>query len=378
MAKYPKVCIVGLKCYDLLSGAETPRYLGGIENQLVLLAQGLAARGFPVSVVTFDHGQPEGIEYSGITIHKAFISDTGIPFIRFVHPRWTGLCSALDRADADIYYQMGAGCETGQVAMWCKKKQKHFIFAAGSDSDCLSNLPLLKSRREKYLYRYGIRSAGAIISLTNKQRKLLQRHYGLTSELIHIFTPCAQYNATPFASAENGKRRRILWIGRISPEKRPHLLLDISQKSPEFTIDVIGNANTNTEYEQEFYRRAAARDSIVLHGKVSLEVLRKLYSEAILLLGTSEIEGFPVTFIEAWSYGIPVVSTFDPDDTIKTEGLGFVADDVEEIVSRLRELKVSPESWQKVSSAARQYYLTNHSIDACMPKFERLFLNLTG
>ena len=176
MTKYPRICIVGLKCYDLLAGAKTPRYIGGIENQLVNLARGLIDRGFPVSFVTFDHGQPDGIEHNGIVIHKAFVSDEGIPIIRFVHPRWTGLCSALARADADIYYQMGAGCETGQVAIWCRKKQKHFVFAAASDSDCVTNLPLLKSRREKYLFRYGINSARLVISQTNKQRQLLQNH----------------------------------------------------------------------------------------------------------------------------------------------------------------------------------------------------------
>jgi hypothetical protein len=125
MADHPRIHIIGLKCYDLLSGAETPRYIGGIENQIVLLARGLADRGFPVSFVTFDHGQPDSIEYGGIRICKAFASDGGIPVVRFVHPRWTGLWSALARADADFYYQMGAGCETGQVAMWCKRRRRY-------------------------------------------------------------------------------------------------------------------------------------------------------------------------------------------------------------------------------------------------------------
>ena len=228
MTNHPKICIVGLKCYDLLSGAKTPRYIGGIENQLVNLARGLIDRGLPVSFITFDHGQPDGIEHDGIRIHKAFASDAGIRIIRFVHPRWTALCSALARADADIYYQMGAGCETGQVAMWCRKEQKHFVFATASDSNCVPDLPSLKSHREKYLYRYGLKNALTVISQTHKQRRLLETHYGVPSEIIRIFTGQSHSKGAALGQSAPKERQRILWIGRICPEKRPHLLLDIS------------------------------------------------------------------------------------------------------------------------------------------------------
>lgn len=373
MGRYPNICIVGLKCYDLLSGVKTPRYIGGIENQLVLLARGLVGQGFGVSFVTFDHGQPDGIEHGGIRVLKAFVSDGGIPGVRFLHPRWTGLWAALGHADADICYQMGAGCETGQVAMWCRRRRRHFIFATASDADCVPGLPLLKSHKEKYLYRYGLRTARIVVSQTREQQRLLSLHYGISSEVFRILSPPPQ----PQTMAREG-RRRILWVGRISPEKRPHLLLDIARRLPEYTFDVIGDANANTDYARRFRNEAKSHPSVVLHGKVSNETLSQMYAEAALLVGTSETEGFPVTFIEAWSRGIPVVSMFDPDGVIRADGLGFVGEDTEAIASCVRQILQSQPVWLAAAEAARQYYLENHAPEVCMPRLERLFLEAAG
>jgi glycosyltransferase involved in cell wall biosynthesis len=371
--QYPRICIVGLKCYDLLVGAESPRYIGGIENQLVLLARGLVARGFPVSFVTFDHDQPDGVEHDGIRIHKAFASDQGIRVVRFVHPRWTGLRSALERANADIYYQMGAGCETGQVAMWCNKNRKHFVFATASDSNCVPGLPSLKGRRERYLFRYGLKNARLVISQTHEQYRLLQKHYGVPSETIRIFTPQLRSEEAALGHLAFEKRWRILWIGRICPEKRPHLLMDISRRLPGYTFDVIGDANADTKYAQDFRRKAEDYSSIILHGKVPRELLAKMYDECKLLVGTSQLEGFPVVFVEAWSRGIPVISTFDPDGVIAEHDLGWHVSSVEEFIDQLETAMCCSKKWRAASKAAQSYYLRNHTVDAALSAYESLF-----
>lgn len=373
MPTFPKICIVGLKCYDLLSRVRAPRYIGGIENQLVHLARGLAERGFPVSFVTYDHGQPDGIVHDGIHVYKAFASDEGIRFLRFVHPRWTKINYALSRADADIYYQMGAGCETGQVALWCRKRQKPFVFATASDADCVPELPLLASRRERYLFRYGLKNSNLVLVQTQKQRNLLVKHQGICSEQLGVSIPKPSHG-----TIAPEKRNRMLWVGRISPEKRPHLLLEIARRLPKYALDVIGDSNNNSAYAEDFRNTAHSLSSIVLHGKVSEKELQRAYDEAILMLGTSETEGFPITFIEAWSRGIPVVSTFDPDNVIRDNSLGVVAQDVNEIVSGVKRLVQSRSIWEAASKAAKQYYLANHTPEVYLSKLERLLLEIAG
>jgi hypothetical protein len=79
-----------------------------------------------VSFVTLDYGQPDGIQHHGITVYKAYAPDSGLPVLRFVHPRWTGLWAAMARADADVYYTRCAGYEVGQATLWCRRHRRRF------------------------------------------------------------------------------------------------------------------------------------------------------------------------------------------------------------------------------------------------------------
>ena len=72
------VCIVGLKCYDHIAAKSVPRYLGGIETQLTILAKGLVAQGCRVSLITYDHGQPDAEIFDGVTVFKSYHRDAGV------------------------------------------------------------------------------------------------------------------------------------------------------------------------------------------------------------------------------------------------------------------------------------------------------------
>src|SRR5262245_51300056 len=104
-----KICLVGLYNLPVLAPEYQHGAVGGEPVQQTLLARALAARGYDVSMVVADHGQPDGAVWDGVRTWKAYRRGAGIPVLRFVHPRWTGLWSALARADADVYYTSCAG-----------------------------------------------------------------------------------------------------------------------------------------------------------------------------------------------------------------------------------------------------------------------------
>lgn len=373
----PSICFVALNAYNLLSGRKDINHVGGAEVQQLQIASWLVHQGYPVSFVTLDHGQPDGININGIKVFKAYAREDGIRGLRFLCPRWSGLWSAMARADADVYYQRGAGNETGQVALWCHLHRRSLVFAAANDSDCDSSLYALRSRREKALYRIGLRLADAVTAQTTTQQHLLRQNMGISTVLVrNCGCSLAGCTSREQPSIIDRSSIRVLWIGRFSKQKRFEWLLDVAEQCPEISFDAVGASNADSEYSSLLTKRAAGIPNVKMHGRIPYAGMTGYYQRCHVLCCTSAYEGFPNTFLEAWNVGMPVVSTFDPDGVIAANGLGLMAQDVEGIVACLREIVQSPEMWLRVSKAAKKYYLTNHTSDVCLPILERLLSTL--
>src|SRR6185436_11116590 len=122
-----KICLIGLDNLPVLAPEYRQHTVAGEPVQQTLLARALARRGHEVCMVVRDLGQPDGAEWEGIRVFKAYRREAGVPVLRFVHPRWTGLWSALARADADIYYTSCSGMEAGLIALFCGRHRRRFV-----------------------------------------------------------------------------------------------------------------------------------------------------------------------------------------------------------------------------------------------------------
>ena len=92
---------------------------------------------------------------------------------------------------------------------------------------------------------------------------------------------------------------------------------------PEVTIHMVGGPVPAEAALYKRIRRAAARyPNVTFHGHLSYWEANVLYGRARLLANTSEVEGFPNAYLQAWSLGVPVVSFTDPDSVIRRHGLG--------------------------------------------------------
>ncbi|TLZ54748.1 MAG: hypothetical protein E6K22_04660, partial [Gammaproteobacteria bacterium] len=158
-----KICFLGLDNLPVLSPEHREHYVGGESVQQTLLARALTARGHEVSMVTADYGQADGAVWDGIRVHKAYRPDAGLPVLRFVHPRWSGLWSALARADAQLYYTSCAGMQVALLALFCARRGRRFVFRSASDSDCDRSKLLIRYARDRWLYAWGLRRADAIL-----------------------------------------------------------------------------------------------------------------------------------------------------------------------------------------------------------------------
>jgi glycosyltransferase involved in cell wall biosynthesis len=109
-------------------------------------------------------------------------------------------------------------------------------------------------------------------------------------------------------------------------------------------------------------------------GFLPLSEVDKHFLVAKLLVNTSEHEGFPNTFLQAWSKGVPVVSFVDPDNLITRHNLGFVVDSLESMVEKVEEVLngktvFSPNA---IINTFNRYF----SIESAADKYHECFVRL--
>ncbi len=366
--KNPRLCLVSLKAWGAVSGKSNAS-IGGIARQTALVSKWLAAHGRETTVITEDEGQKADTQIDGITILKTCQPGSGLPGLRFFHPRWTSLLSAIKRSRADVVYQNGSGALTGQIAIYCKFKRIPFVFSVASDADCLPSLKELKNKRDKFLYIHGLKHATQVIVQTDKQKHLLVENFRVQSTVIPM--PCPGPADADYVPRMRVTNRQILWVGRICSVKRPELLLKLANRMPDWNFHVVGPAY-HDESGRKFCEMVKTTKNVVWHGPVPYEGMSPFYAQAAFMCCTSEYEGFPNTFLEAWSHGLPVISTIDPDSTIERKQLGAIAANEAEMERYARLFSGDDNSYQSLSKNCRRYYVQNHTLEHAMRIFDQV------
>jgi glycosyltransferase involved in cell wall biosynthesis len=367
------LCIVAHHAWGALNGGFRG-HVGGVERQTTLLARGLAARGHQVDLVTWDEGQEDNKMVDGVRVLKLCRREAGLPGLRFLHPRWTSLEAALARSGSEVLYHNTAEYVTGQVAFWARRRGRRFVYSVASDMDCDERLPELRTLRERLLYRYGLHRADRVVVQTRSQARMLARAFARPS--VQIPMPCPGPESLAPKPPPAPGTGRVLWIGRMAEVKRPDRLLDLAAACPELSFDLVGPGDD--AYARRVLAQAARTSNVTVHGGVARPETVRFYQGASVLVCTSDREGFPNTFLEAWSHGVPVVSTVDPDGLIAERGLGAVGHDLASLAAALRGLLAEPGRWRAASEASRRYYLENHTVEHVLSRFERLFLEVAG
>jgi glycosyltransferase involved in cell wall biosynthesis len=352
-----KIVFINDLVYGYATGAAFA--IGGAERQQWLLARGLAAAGWKVTVgvrqalIGDQRVCIDGVEFAGI-------GDKGLlrPWYRFLvseRPQW--------------WYWRCASHLLGLAVIVAKLARVRMIFATAFDTDVNIRRALYQRARWWPLYALGLAWSDRIFVQNDAQLSGLPSRWRAKTYKIPSISP-----ELTVVTPHEVRHPYVAWVAMLRSFKRPDLLVEIARRASDIHFVVCGGATTFTAapgYGEKMAARLRALPNVDYRGQVSPEEALHVIANAAVFLSTSDGEGFPNTFLQAWSAGTPVLSvTSDPDDIIRRHALGKIGPALDQVIGDLRSLIGSPQERENIGRRASGYVAKHHSAAAVIRTFE--------
>lgn len=172
------------------------------------------------------------------------------------------------------------------------------------------------------------------------------------------------------------KDNYILYLGRIVPEKGEHYLIQAYKNiKTNKKLVIAGGISDTAGYGKELKDLAAGDDQIIFTGFVQGQVLEELYSNAYVYCLPSDLEGMPLSLLEAMSYGnCCVVSDIDEcKEVVEDKGVTFRKSDVEDLKEKLEWLIGHEEEVEKYKAEAAEFICSKYNWDDVVEKTVGLY-----
>ncbi len=138
------------------------------------------------------------------------------------------------------------------------------------------------------------------------------------------------------------KNSYILFVARIVPEKGLHYLiqawkgLDKTVKGDKKLV-IAGSSSHSEDYCNSILEMVKDDNSIIMTGFAEEQILQELYSNAFLFVLPSDIEGMPMSLLEAMSYGNTCLVSDIPEnkDIIGDNCYSFKKGDIPDLIKKL-------------------------------------------
>jgi glycosyltransferase involved in cell wall biosynthesis len=373
-----KVCIWG----NIASSLEG-RTEGGGELQIDLLARVLAKSGHEVVIID-PVSTKDFITEEGIKVIQIRGWDNGIKYLRSFTHQIPLLYKSLKEQKADIYYSQIRDFRHVLSYRAAKKTNGKFVLRLASDLDCssiklrfkhdyLTNFDgpywFVKVLLTELIFPKLLRKANMVLSRHEGQKQTLKKK-GIESI---IFYNILDLNSIPFS--ENPDRTDFCYVGALDKRKGFVDFFELVSKAPSHhSYKVIGAPRDRTGYY--YFEKLKSFPNVKLYGKLSHKETLNHIANSKALISTSPMEGFPNVFIEAWVYGIPVLSLyFDPGDIIKNERLGTIANgNIDKLIDAMNQVKYSEEFAQYAKLFVKNNFaLTDEKIKETNELFEYIY-----
>ena len=171
----------------------------------------------------------------------------------------------------------------------------------------------------------------------------------------------------------------ILFLARLVPEKGAHYLIEAYKRlNTEKKLVIAGGSSHSTKYEKQLYDIAKGEENIVFTGFVSGNELKELYSNAYIYVLPSDIEGNPISLLEAMSYGNCCLTSNIPENTsvIDDYGYSFEKANVEDLVNKLKELLDNTSAVSSIKEVVTDFVLSKYNWDITAEKIYNSYKSL--
>lgn len=163
-----------------------------------------------------------------------------------------------------------------------------------------------------------------------------------------------------------GKDGYVLFLGRIVPEKGVHYLIDAFKRlDTDKKLVIAGGSSDSAEYYDHIKSAAQSDPRIVLTGFTEGRELAELYSNAYVYVLPSDLEGMPMSLLEAMSYGNCCLTSDIPEcaEVLGNHGVTFRKSDVDDLAGKLSALLEDSARVQALKDSAANYVTAKYSWD---------------